>query len=114
MKYFLIILISINLLFPWFDEMNETYQDHLITHQHNWPDQKDDIHFKFGPDFEGFKKWNRTYLGFPDRPIVIDIQYDLNILQCRIDSLGLIKNLIPTWILLLIFFVRNLKKKKSM
>lgn len=113
MKFFLIALISINLFSPSFTEMNETYQDSLITHRQNWTDQNDDIQFQFGPTIKGFKKWNRTYLGFPGRPIVFDIQYDSNILQCRIDTNGLFKNLIPSYIPLLILIIRKVKERNQ-
>lgn len=91
MKYLFIILFTINLLFPSFKEFNHTYQHSLITNSNRLINQIDDIQFQIGPNFEEFKKWKRTYFGFPESPIVLDIQHDLNIYQCRIDTLGLLK-----------------------
>ena len=110
MRIFFIVIIAINFLYPTFQTFNNAYQDSLLTSASRELGRPLDIQFQIGPNIEGFKEWKRVRLGFPERPIIIDSQFDSKILQARIDVKGLLLNLIPTYILILIIGIRRKRK----
>jgi hypothetical protein len=111
MKIAFIFIVLINILYPTFETFNKTYQSSLLTSS-NELDESFDIQFQIGPNIEGFKEWKRTRLGFPERPIIIDTQFESSIIQVRIDTKGFLINLIPTFIIVLIVWIQRMIKNK--
>lgn len=113
MKILSIAIIVINLFYPSFETFNHAYQDYLLTSGERFLESKD-IQFQIGPDIEGFKEWRRVRLGFPDQPIVIDMQFESRILQARIITKDFLLNMIPTFIIILLWTTKRLRKRKKL
>ena len=113
MRFVLIFIVLINFLYPSFDTFNHAHQDNLISSSSRDLEQGLDIQFQIGPNVTGFKEWKRIRLGFPDRPIVIDTQFESRIIQGRINLKSLLINIIPTYIIIVIFGVRRLTLRRN-
>lgn len=91
MKYTITILILICLFFPSISVLNHTYQSSLWTSD-TWRKNSEqvpieDMTLRFGTASEesGIHKWYRIRLGLIVKPITIDYQNQLQVLQIRFE-----------------------------
>jgi hypothetical protein len=88
-------LALITFLPPDFSTVENAYQCGLWTSNDSPPEEATGFAFKFGRDI-GFTmvKWDRIRLGFPFKPVTIDIQTDYSIVQARIEPDSIIVNIL--------------------
>ena len=88
-------LVLITLFFPGFETMEHACQTGLWTSNVYPPEKAAGFAVKLGGDIGySFETWNRIRLGFPFKPVTIDIQREYSIVQARIEPDAIIVNIV--------------------
>jgi hypothetical protein len=115
MKKAVLIILGITLLLPSFDEYNRAYQSSLWTSrsQRRYPAKSYDLQFRFGTEIDDLRPWTRVRLGFPIKPITVDILTEPVIVQVRFETLHNIVNIIVALIGILGVWIFRIRRRKK-
>lgn len=113
MKKAILILFAITLLFPSFDTYTNAAQSGLWTYDNHrrYPAKSYDLQFRIGTEINDIRPWTRVRLGFPVKPITVDVLTRPVIVQTRIETLHLLVNVAAALVGIVIF--RALRRGKS-
>ncbi len=104
MKKAILILFGITLLLPSFDTYTEAFQSGLWTYDNHrrHPARSYDLQFRIGPEINGLRPWTRIRLGFPIKPVTVDVLTRPVIVQVRLETLHITVNLVAALVGILI------------
>ncbi|MES2731478.1 MAG: hypothetical protein V4714_07005 [Bacteroidota bacterium] len=115
MKKALLFIFGITFLFPSFERYTHAYQSSLWTYDNHrrYQDKSYDLQFRIGPEIEVIQPWLRVRLGFPIKPLTVDIQAQARIIQVRLDTFYIVYNLITAMVGLLLVWAWKWNGKRG-
>jgi hypothetical protein len=104
MKKAILILFGITLLLPSFDTYTQASQSGLWTYDNHrrYPAMSYDLQFRIGTEINDLRPWTRVRLGFPIKPITVDVLTRPVIIQVRLETLHITVNLVAALVGILI------------
>jgi hypothetical protein len=115
MKKAILIILGITLLFPSFDKYTNAAQAGLWTYDNHrrYPAKSYDLQFRIGTEINDIRPWTRIRLGFPIKPITVDVLTEPVIVQVRFETLHIIINIVMALIGILGVWAFKKRKKRT-